>query len=115
MRISDWSSDVCSSDLHHTLLFCRELGGNLHGNPKHAVFLWREQILLKQRLMDASPFRSGNSQHFLLRLYAVVDPLRLLRSLHDRCLIILRNKSNEELGREKIGKDRKRTRLKYSP
>src|SRR3546814_10900911 len=53
--------------------------------------------------MDASPFRSGNSQHFLLRLDAVVDPLRLLRSLHDRCLIILRNKSIVELGREKIG------------
>src|SRR3546814_9047752 len=53
--------------------------------------------------MDASPFRSGNSQHFLLRLDAVVDPLRLLRSLHDRCLIILRNKSVVELGREKIG------------
>src|SRR3546814_13640735 len=53
--------------------------------------------------MDASPFRSGNSQHFLLRLDAVVDPLRLLRSLHDRCLIILRNKSIVQLGREKIG------------
>src|SRR3546814_6902871 len=27
MRISDWSSDVCSSDLLHRLRDCRDMGG----------------------------------------------------------------------------------------
>ncbi len=88
---------------HHTLLFCREPGGNLHGNPEHAVFLRGEQIPFKQRLVDASPLRSGNSQHLSLCFEAVVDPLRLLCGPRGRSLIIERNKPMVELGWEEIG------------
>jgi hypothetical protein len=94
---------IAAAGVHEIRGGSREPGGNLHGNLEHAVFLWREQILLTQRLMDASPFRSGNSQHFSLRLDAVVDPLRLPGCLHDHCLIILRNKSIVEPGRKEIG------------
>src|SRR3546814_5831839 len=31
MRISDWSSDVCSSDLTHRRRACTQLGGSLAG------------------------------------------------------------------------------------
>src|SRR3546814_1889343 len=37
MRISDWSSDVCSSDLHcgHTVYLCRQL---CRANGQHGAF-----------------------------------------------------------------------------
>src|SRR3546814_19100490 len=61
MRISDWSSDVCSSDLSHTLLnwydrHARKLpwrtppGSNLRPDP-YAV--WMSEIMLQQTTVAA--------------------------------------------------------------
>src|SRR3546814_931973 len=36
MRISDWSSDVCSSDLNEILSGCRRFQGDTEGRPSHS-------------------------------------------------------------------------------
>src|SRR3546814_14334760 len=55
MRISDWSSDVCSSDLHH-LLRLHARAGSEHEVPEaRLAFIDPEQIALHRRAIVGGP------------------------------------------------------------
>src|SRR3546814_8210937 len=66
MRISDWSSDVCSSDLlpsllvaHHGLCEVRDGGGNAIPDESHRLVDER----LEERLLDALLVRCAELDH----------------------------------------------------
>src|SRR3546814_20376429 len=59
MRISDWSSDVCSSDLHLQCFGNAALTGTPGRNRKVAEFTIRKEQLLKRgarALLNSMPF-----------------------------------------------------------
>src|SRR3546814_11941318 len=63
MRISDWSSDVCSSDLHHRVA-ARDLVGREHGGARqldqlHAVRGERRQVVARIGRLAVGPGEVG--------------------------------------------------------
>src|SRR3546814_11496286 len=63
MRISDWSSDVCSSDLHDRLRLAAELAARGSGSAQHIASRELDQIVpLFQALGLSSLARARRSQ-----------------------------------------------------
>src|SRR3546814_19094369 len=54
MRISDWSSDVCSSDLHHRLQRLAIAGGTQRRRI-HVDTLLDDHAVFHDKLVDAAP------------------------------------------------------------
>src|SRR3546814_6598749 len=62
MRISDWSSDVCSSDLHGLVQECRRRSGRPESNPLLPDFLGL-QLSPRLRSGSAGDARETAAQH----------------------------------------------------
>src|SRR3546814_12056418 len=54
MRISDWSSDVCSSDLDDDILKCLRLGVAIHHGALPGPFRREVEALLHQRILKVT-------------------------------------------------------------
>src|SRR3546814_1681022 len=52
MRISDWSSDVCSSDLARTISACQ--GDSTKGWPRHSPVVWVRHSAKKATALSAA-------------------------------------------------------------
>src|SRR3546814_4215952 len=71
MRISDWSSDVCSSDLHRALVIGTEqIGAQRRTGEDRAVDLDRH--IVAGLLTDPLPSRSDLRTGFLIEMNPVV-------------------------------------------
>src|SRR3546814_7716354 len=81
MRISDWSSDVCSSDLRPKILTGPGTPGGVQPHHFHAIV---DQILIERRFILQIHFRSAKRRLVERRLrneeMPVLDDLRHLRS-----------------------------------
>src|SRR3546814_18426180 len=89
MRISDWSSDVCSSDLHvHELHLGRRHRGDLRGGGEVGVALELEAQVLEGGRLGRAPHEDA------VVLEAVVSRQRLV-GLGDDVVIFLIGRSEE--------------------
>src|SRR3546814_12415932 len=70
MRISDWSSDVCSSDLHHLGLSCDPVGGLVQ-----IPCIERNAIAASTAVTAARLALRGDGSHYV-SLDAVVETMR---------------------------------------
>src|SRR3546814_2937025 len=73
MRISDWSSDVCSSDLYHALI------GDIAKQYQHAGRTWDDEDM-KRILVDAFKHETKNDPDFV-DLWANMGDLRLVPAI----------------------------------
>src|SRR3546814_1044569 len=97
MRISDWSSDVCSSDLNRIV----EAAGRIFG-----------QIGVRVALYDGKALGDGLGHIDAIKLYSArVDPFLVAQRRHQRAVAATDNKHARAFGH--IG-DRKSTRLNSS-
>src|SRR3546814_12156664 len=66
MRISDWSSDVCSSDLNDPFTIRRELAaGNYRGNDPKALLVGREAYVEAGGRIDSDLFSDSASENWI--------------------------------------------------
>src|SRR3546814_6729668 len=114
MRISDWSSDVCSSDLHtgdlHNAFHLRALEYATHRLASGDARI----ILEPDRMRSAAP----GERHRRLMLAGHHDlGFRGRRPLHVLVLFEMEkvgSENAEDRLRRGVGRDRKSTRLNYS-
>src|SRR3546814_796164 len=106
MRISDWSSDVCSSDLsgmsEKAILSCRNLGKSYEEGPESVVVLSGLQLELHPGERVAIVGTSGSGKSTLLNLLGGLDTPTAgsvwlageeLSALNEKARGLLRNRS----------------------
>src|SRR3546814_4102407 len=114
MRISDWSSDVCSSDLQLRALELGCLGGGEEHHVGASHRLWDVATRITERVQESSP---GGRQPNLGTIYVVAlmqipkaDQVDLM-SAFDRAL---QSGARTPASRDANDLDRKSTRLNSS-
>src|SRR3546814_12684357 len=97
MRISDWSSDVCSSDL---------LADVIDGTERHAVLLQRDELFQILVLLDLL-FDAGKQHELIRKLVGVerrhrVLELELRRQESQEVVATSRKQIGRALWRERV-------------
>src|SRR3546814_6170133 len=118
MRISDWSSDVCSSDLLHGLHIAPYLFSQTHTghdpDRKRKLLLNKHEIeRLRSRVDPEHLSLVPLSIYFKDGRAKVELALAKGRRTHDKRQVIAERDAERQLQRAKRG-DRKSTRMKYS-
>src|SRR3546814_7421027 len=81
MRISDWSSDVCSSDLGAIAILIRSIGTDNHRQPHTGVQMWADGV----KPIPAAALSVPDAEQ-LARMVSRGQPVRLHLTLTSKML-----------------------------